>query len=116
MILIADAAPVIFLAKINQLALVQKLFDAEILIPTAINDEILTPGIPADEERSISKFLLVCKVIHMEDPEIFAHSLSQADNCVLTLARRENADIAPEAYDPDSVSLARPCPPSDSDP
>ena len=93
MILIADAAPVIFLAKINQLALVHELFKAEIIGPSAINDEILDPGIPADEERSIRNFLVKCKVIHLEDPEIFAQSLSQADNCVLTLAHREKADI-----------------------
>jgi len=60
MILIADAAPVIFLAKINQLFLIPNLFDADILVPLVVKHEILSPDVPPYEERlltSLTKFI-----------------------------------------------------------
>ena len=93
MILIADAAPVIFLAKINQLFFLPNLFDADILVPLVIKHEILGPDVPPDEERLLTSFLSNCKVVELSSPDIFAKAMSFADNCVLTLARKENADI-----------------------
>jgi predicted nucleic acid-binding protein len=92
-ILIADAAPVIFLAKINQLTLISELFDADILVPSVIQNEILCPNVPPDEERLLSAFLSNCKVVDLRNPDIFAKALSFADNCVLTLAHKEHADF-----------------------
>jgi len=93
MILIADAAPVIFLAKINQLFLIHKLFNAEIFIPSVVKNEILGPNVPPDEERLLTVFLSKCKVVDLKKTDIFAKSLSFADNCVLTLAHKKRAGI-----------------------
>ncbi len=57
MIVVADAAPLIFLAKINQLSLITELFNAEILIPSVVSKEILGPVIPPSEERMLTAFL-----------------------------------------------------------
>lgn len=86
MILVADAAPLIFLAKINQLSLLTELFEAEIFLPSAVRKEILGPEVPPDEERVLTAFLSSCKVVNLRKPVKFAQALSFADNCILTLA------------------------------
>ena len=93
MILVADAAPLIFLAKINQLSLLAELFKAEIFVPSAVSKEILGPEVPPDEERLLTAFLSGCKVVNLRKPINFAQALSFADNCILTLASRERAAI-----------------------
>lgn len=93
MILIADAAPVIFLSKIDQLFLIDNLLHAEVLIPSVVRTEILSPGVPPDEELLLSGFLSECKIMDVKEPEEYARSLSFADNSVLTLAKRERTDI-----------------------
>ena len=93
MIVVADAAPLIFLAKINQLSLLTELFDAEIFIPSAVKKEIVGPEVPPDEERLLSAFLAGCKVADLRKPAIYAQALSFADNCILTLASREGAAV-----------------------
>ena len=93
MILVVDAAPLIFLAKINQLTLLAKLFDAEILVPDAVSKEILGPEVPPDEERLLTAFLSSCKTVNLRKPVRYAGALSFADNCILTLASRERANI-----------------------
>jgi predicted nucleic acid-binding protein len=93
MILVADAAPLIFLAKINQLSLLTDLFKAEILVPSVVRKEILGPRVPPDEERLLTSFLSGCRVVKLRKPDHFAKALSFADNCILTLAVREGADF-----------------------
>jgi predicted nucleic acid-binding protein len=93
MILVADAAPLIFLAKINQLYLLTELFIAEILVPSAVSKEILCPEVPPDEERLLTAFLAGCRIVKLRKPVSFAQALSFADNCILTLASRERAAI-----------------------
>ena len=93
MILVADAAPLIFLAKINQLSLLAELFKAEIFVPSAVSKEILSPEVPPDEERLLTTFLSGCKVVNLRKPVSFAQALSFADNCILTLASRKRAAI-----------------------
>jgi len=93
MILVADAAPLIFLAKINQPQVLPGIFDAEILIPAAVRNEILGPDIPPDEERLLTGFLSNCRIVALRKPNRFAKALSFADNCILTLAVKNRADL-----------------------
>ena len=93
MIIVADAAPVTYLARINQLALIPELFSSRTFIPTAVHAEILAPNIPPDEERLLTLFVSGCEVIEVEEPGLFASGLSFADNCVLTLAHGMQADL-----------------------
>jgi predicted nucleic acid-binding protein len=93
MILVADAAPLIFLAKINQLPLISGLFDAEILIPAAVKNEVLGLDVPPDEERLLTGFLSSCRILALSKPTRFAKALSFADNCILTLAAEKQADM-----------------------
>ncbi len=91
MLLVADAAPLIFLSKIGKSGLVQELFPGEILIPTAVRDEMLKPPLPPQEERALRTLLQTCRVIEVATPEVFAAGLSVADNSVLTLALNNRA-------------------------
>ncbi len=93
MILVADAAPLIFLAKINRLTLLADVFNAEILVPAAVSEEVLGPDVPPDEERLLSTFLSSCKVVELRNPTRYAGALSFADNCILTLASQKMANI-----------------------
>jgi len=92
MIIVADSAPLIFLAKINQLHLLTGLFDAEILVLLAVRDEILGPSVPPDEERLLTGFLAGCQVVPLRKPTGFAQALSYTDNCILTLAVKARAN------------------------
>jgi predicted nucleic acid-binding protein len=92
MIIVADSAPLIFLAKINQLTLLTDLFNAEILVPVVVRKEILGPGVPPDEERLLTGFLSRCQIVVLRKPTRFAQALSYADNYILTLAVKEQAN------------------------
>jgi len=93
MIIVVDAAPLIFLSKINKLNLLRELFDAEIKVPSAVSNEIIDKGVPPHEERLLKAFLSDCKIVRLRKVEKFAGALSYADNCIMTLAIREKADI-----------------------
>ena len=92
MIIVVDAAPLIFLANINKLNLLRELFNAEIKVPSAVSDEILDKGAPPHEERLLRAFLIDCKIVSLRRVEKFAGALSYADNSIMTLATREKAD------------------------
>lgn len=88
MVVVTDASPVIFLGKIHCLDLVRKLFTGALLVPGKVHDEILSPGLPPDEERELLSFLSGCEVVKVVRPRQFATGLSPADNAALTLAAR----------------------------
>ena len=93
MIIVADSAPLIFLAKINQLSLLNALFSAQLLVPVVVRKEILGPKVPPDEERLLTGFLSGCQVVALRIPTRFAQALSYADNCILTLAVKKQANV-----------------------
>lgn len=93
MILVADAAPLIFLSKINQLSLILRLFHPEILIPAAVRNVVLGPEVPPDEERLLTGFLSNCHIPALYKPTSFVKALSFADNCILSLAVEKQADM-----------------------
>jgi predicted nucleic acid-binding protein len=92
-IVVADASPLIFLARIRQLELVLGLFPGELLVPTGVRDELLAPPLPPDEEHLLDAFLQDCTVVRVSKPRTFAAAMSPADNAALTLAIRKNADL-----------------------
>lgn len=92
MIVVADASPLIFLAKIRQLELIHKLLGKDIRLPTLIRDEVLAPNVDAAEQRVLESFLATCKIKSVLQPRHFASAMSRADDAALTLAIRESAD------------------------
>ncbi|NKB66329.1 MAG: DUF3368 domain-containing protein [Candidatus Latescibacteria bacterium] len=93
MIVVADAGPLIFLAKIRRLGLVHQLLGDDIRIPRPVRAEVLTPGADPAEIAALEAFLADCLVEPVPRPRSFASAMSSADNAALTLAVRRKADI-----------------------
>ena len=86
-VVIADACPVIFLAKLDQLALIKRIFPGTILLPTSVKNELIVNTIPVHEQHRIEKFLTHCQVKTVHHPLFPALTISSADSHVLTLAK-----------------------------
>lgn len=91
--LVADSAPVIFLGKLDRLSLVRRLFDAEIIVPPLVRDELLPRSLPPDERQRLAAFLEGCRIVDPRETESLAVGLSQADNAILRLAKEQRADV-----------------------
>jgi len=92
-IVVADASPLIFLAKIRRLALIHRLLGRDIRLPTLIRDEVLAPNVDPAEQRALETFLATCKIKTVRQPRRFATAMSRADDAALTLAIRDRAEI-----------------------
>jgi uncharacterized protein len=93
MIVVADASPLIFLAKLDRLQWLASLFGSMPVVPSSVAAEVLRPPIPPAEERMLTSFLRGSEVVDVPDPQTFARALSRADNEALTLAVERNADL-----------------------
>ncbi len=92
MIVVADASPLIFLAKIRQLGIVFHVLGRDVRVPKQVSAEVLAPGIDPAEFRELENFLQRCTVEVVRRPRRFASGMSGADNAALTLAVRAKAD------------------------
>ncbi len=93
MIVVADASPLIFLAKVRKLDLVCGLLGRDIRLPRAVHREVVAPGIDAVERETLESFLAHCRIEAVPRPRRFASCMSAADNAALTLAVRCRAGI-----------------------
>ncbi len=92
MIVVADASPLIFLAKLRHLNLVHDLFGDDIRLPRAVRNELLPAGTDPAERTVLETFLASCRIETVANPRRFAEAMSRADNQALTLAIRCKAD------------------------
>ena len=92
MIVVADASPLIFLAKIRQLDLIHALLGRDIRLPQAVRRELFAGPIDPVERDHLDEFLADCRIETVRRPRCFASAMSAADNAALTLALRCNAD------------------------
>jgi len=92
MIVVADASPLIFLAKVRQLALVDQLLGADVRVPCAVYAEVMVQDSDPAEQRALESFLAGCMIEEVMEPLSFASAMSAADNEALTLAVRAGAD------------------------
>jgi predicted nucleic acid-binding protein len=92
MILVADASPLIFLAKLKRLDLLTVL-DTDIHLSRLVHDELLNVEAAGEERRRLEVFLATCQVHPARDHRPFAAALSRADNATLALALRLKARI-----------------------
>ncbi len=93
MIVVADASPLIFLAKIRRLGAIFRVLSRDVRVPKQVCDEVLAPGADPAEIREIDRFLDQCQLREVRRPRLFAAGMSRADNAALTLAIREGAEI-----------------------
>jgi predicted nucleic acid-binding protein len=92
MIVVADAAPLIFLAKLDRLGLIRQLFGTDILVPRLVAEEVLRPPLPPVEEMILQRFLSSVTVVAVSKSRKKASALSQADLAVYQLAIGRKAD------------------------
>ncbi len=92
-IVVADACPIIFLAKLNRLALLAALFPGTVLIPETVRLEVETESIPQPERERIREFLKGCQIVAVRNPQFRSAALSLADRCVLTLAGKHAKSV-----------------------
>lgn len=93
MIVVADASPLIFLAKIRRLDLLRALLGRDIRIPASVRDEVLAPGLDPVERETLDSFIGTCRVEVVRNRRRFASAMSSTDNEALTLALRTRAGI-----------------------
>jgi len=86
MIVVADASPVIFLAKLDRLALIMDLFPGTVLIPESVRRELVQESIPFEERQRIVAFLKHCRGETVRTRRFSTAALSTADRHVLALA------------------------------
>jgi len=92
MIVVADASPIIFLAKVRKLALIHALLGHDIRLPHAVRKELFAGPIDPVERDHLDTFLADCRIETVRRPRRFASAMSAADNAALTLALRCKAD------------------------
>lgn len=92
MIVVADASPLIFLAKVRQLALVHELLGADVRVPRAVHAEVMGQDTDPVERDVLESFLMACRIEDVPRPASYARAMSAADNEALTLATRVGAD------------------------
>lgn len=86
MIVVADACPVIFLAKLDRLSLIQGVFPGTILMPESVKRELIHDAIPLHERRRIEMFIPLCRIETVHTLRFSTPALSLADQHVLALA------------------------------
>ena len=93
MIVVADASPLIFLARIRQLKLIHTVLGRDIRLPKAVHRELFAGVVNPAEGDRLKQFLQRCRVETVRRPKRFATAMSAADNAALTLALRCKADV-----------------------
>lgn len=88
MIVVADACPVIFLAKLNRLELVPEVFPGSVIMPETVRRELVQTTIPLHERTRIEAFIHHCRVETVPCSGSGASALSLTDRYVLALATK----------------------------
>jgi len=91
---VADAAPLIFLSKLNRLDLISVLYPGRLLIPKWVVKELLADPVDPGEELLLRTLMESATVVSVPDGkgrDSFL-SLSAADRAVHALALKERAD------------------------
>jgi uncharacterized protein len=87
MIMVADASPIIFLAKVGRLDWVETLGKKiDLHVSSLVQDEVLLPGMAENERQEIARFLDRAHIHAPRKRESFATALSRSDNDTLSLA------------------------------
>lgn len=87
-VVVADACPVIFLAKLDRLALIRRVFPGTIVMPTSVQRELGQDAMPLPEQRRVREFLQHCRIEAVRGSRFAASALSVADRHVLALAAK----------------------------
>ncbi len=88
---VCDASPLIFLAKLDALHLIQGLLEPHVTVLRCVADEILSPSAGILERRRLEEFLNTVSIVDFSGSDYETHALSEADCRTLTYAVRVKA-------------------------
>jgi len=91
-LIICDASPLILLAKIDYLDLIDKVLEGEIMVLQVIVDEVCSDSAGDVERIRLNRFVKTVKVVDFVDPEYPSTTLSQNDRSVLNWAIQNQPD------------------------
>ncbi|MEI6147481.1 MAG: DUF3368 domain-containing protein [bacterium] len=92
-VVVADACPVILLAKLDRLALIRDVFPGTIVIPKSVQRELTQKVIPLNEQRRLQEFIGHCRIESIQIPRLTSLALSLADRHVLALAAKHRKSL-----------------------
>lgn len=92
MIVICDASPLIFLAKLGRLELIRQWAQGELVILRCVVDEVLGERGSPEEKELLARFIATARVVEFEESGYDSKALSPSDNKTLTYAVRNKAD------------------------
>lgn len=90
-IVICDASPLIFLAKLDCLHLISDLLGGDLIVLRCVVDEVLSPSAGPVERRRLEGFLKSVKIVDSSESDYESHTLSDSDRITLTYAIRSKA-------------------------
>lgn len=93
MIVVSDASPLIFLAKLDRLSILAELFEEKITVLNCVVEEILSERAGLVEKKRLKTFIKEnAIVITFAESDIESRSLSISDQYSLTYCERHKAD------------------------
>ena len=92
MIVLCDASPLIFLAKLNRLHLIPQLLGPDVVVLQCVVNEVLgTAQVQHPEQQRLAAWLQSVRVVESIDSDYEAGRLSASDRQTLTYAVRQRA-------------------------
>lgn len=91
-IVVCDASPLVFLAKLDRLSLISSILGGNVFVPKCIVDEVLSESAGPQERARLNEFLEQVQIVKSEVSRPPSRSLSRSDQSVLVWAIENHAD------------------------
>jgi predicted nucleic acid-binding protein len=91
-VVICDASPLVFLAKLDRLSLISAVLGGDIFVLRCIVDEVLPEGAGPQERARLEEFFEQVQIVDFEAARPPSRSLSRSDQSVLVWAIEHRAD------------------------
>lgn len=92
-LIVCDASPLIFLAKVDQLRLIQALFPGRCVVLECVASEVLNPAADPVEQQRLADWLKSVDRIQYEGSLFESGALSRSDQSSLAWAVENQADM-----------------------
>ena len=91
-VVVCDASPLVFLAKLDRLSLISAVLGGDVFVLQCIVDEVVSEGAGHQERARLDEFLEQVRIVDFEASRPASRSLSRSDQSVLVWAVENRAD------------------------
>lgn len=91
-VVVCDASPLIFLAKLDQLDLIPSVLGSRVFVLQCVVSEVLSASAKSVEGKRLNAFCNRAEVVDFEEPTTAAGALSRSDQLTLAWAVGNKAD------------------------